>query len=227
MRTRRTTRRAQVLEAHAVVIGALLSALARLIHWRCRQMRLAAGPACIRRVSPRAHTIPHTTAHTGTCSGAHTCARLPMSTCATSHTHTAPLSATTHLCAHAHMHMHTARQTASHTQTGYHRKDTPRHTHAVTRLLLLLGSRHTTRPAHAGVGGHHTTVSPLFFIAYPQTRVPAPSMLGPYADATGRSLQPMLDCSKPGPLKSTNPYPISPDPEFLSPGDSISDTGQP
>ena len=39
---------------------------------------------------------------------------------------------------------------------------------SVTRLLLLLGSRHTTRPAHAGVGGHHTTVSSLFFIAYPQ-----------------------------------------------------------
>ena len=70
----------------------------------------------------------------------------------------------------------------------------------VTRLLLLLGSRHTTRPAHAGVGGHRTTVSPLFFIAYPQTRVPAPSMLGPYADATGRSLQPMLDCSNPASL---------------------------
>jgi hypothetical protein len=32
MHTRRTTRRAQVLDAHAVVIGALLSALARLIH---------------------------------------------------------------------------------------------------------------------------------------------------------------------------------------------------
>jgi hypothetical protein len=67
----------------------------------------------------------------------------------------------------------------------------------VTRLLMLLGSRHTTRPAHAGVGGHHTTVSPLFFIAYPQTRVPAPSMLGPYADAAGAG-QPMLsDCSNP------------------------------
>jgi hypothetical protein len=75
----------------------------------------------------------------------------------------------------------------------------------VTRLLLLLGSRHTTRPAHAGVGGHHTTVSSLFFIAYPQTRVPAPSMLGPYADATGRSLQPMLDCSKP--FKELPPVP--------------------
>ena len=81
----------------------------------------------------------------------------------------------------------------------------------VTRLLLLLGSRHTTRPTHAGVGGHHTTVSSLFFIAYPQTRVPAPSMLGPYADATGQSLNPLFDCSKPGPLKSTNPYPISRD----------------
>jgi hypothetical protein len=52
-------------------------------------------------------------------------------------------------------------------------------------LLDTTGSRHTTQPAHAGVGGHHRTVSPLFFIAYPRTRVPAPSVLGPYADATG------------------------------------------
>ena len=113
--------------------GALLSALARLIHRRCRQMRLAAGLACIRSVSPRAHAIAHTTAHTGTCIGAHTCARLLMSTSATSHKHTAPLShalGLAHLCAH--VHMHTARHTASHTQTGYHRKDTPRHTHAHT-----------------------------------------------------------------------------------------------
>ncbi len=127
----RTTRRAQLLEAHAVVIGALLSALARLIHRRCRQMRLTAGSACIRLVSPRAHTILHTTAHTGTCSGAHTCTRLPMSTCATSHTHTR----TSHLCAHAHTHMHTARQTASHTETGYpraHTCNTRTHTHLPT-----------------------------------------------------------------------------------------------
>jgi len=54
----------------------------------------------------------------------------------------------------------------------------------ITASLMLL-DRDTTRPAHAGVDGHHTTVSPLFFIAYPQTRVPAPSVLGPYADATG------------------------------------------
>jgi len=66
------------------------------------------------------------------------------------------------------------------------------------KLLDATGSRHTTRPTHAGVGGHHTTVSPLFFIAYPQTRVPAPSVLGPYADAAGVG-QPMLsNCSKTG-----------------------------
>ena len=53
-------------------------------------------------------------------------------------------------------------------------------------LLMILGSRHTTRPTHAGVSGHRTTVSPLFFIAYPQTRVPAPSLLNP-----------LFDCSNP------------------------------
>jgi hypothetical protein len=62
---------------------------------------------------------------------------------------------------------------------------------SVTRLLLLLGSRHTTRPAHAGVGGHHMTVSPLFFIAYPQTRVPAPSVPGPYAGTAGAGPNPL------------------------------------
>jgi hypothetical protein len=54
------------------------------------------------------------------------------------------------------------------------------------------GSRHTTQPAYAGVGCHHTTVSPLFFIAYPQTRVPAPSVLGPCVVAAGAGPQPML-----------------------------------
>ena len=131
MRTRSSTRRAQGLQAHAVVIDVLLSALARLIHRLCRQTRLAAGLACIHRVSPRAHTIPHTAAHTGTCSGAHTGARFPTSNVAYAHTaHLSHALGLTHLCAHAHMHMHTARQTASHTQTGYHRKDTPAHTHA-------------------------------------------------------------------------------------------------
>ena len=52
-------------------------------------------------------------------------------------------------------------------------------------LLDATGSRHTTQPAHAGVGGHHTTVSPLFFIAYPQTQVPAPTVLGPCAVTAG------------------------------------------
>jgi hypothetical protein len=36
-------------------------------------------------------------------------------------------------------------------------------------------------------------------------------------------LNPLSDCSKPGLPKSTNPYPISPDPEFLDPGLSFSD----
>ena len=123
--------------------GALLSALARLIHRRCRQMRLAAGPACIRRVSPRgAHTIPHSTAHTGTCSGAHTCARLPMSTCATSHTHTAPLSHDTlvrtcaHLCAHAHTcaHMRTCTCTNPDRPLHTHRRDITGKTHPDTHM---------------------------------------------------------------------------------------------
>ena len=67
-------------------------------------------------VSSRAHHPAHYSAHGHM--QRRTCARLPMSTCATLHTHTAPLShalGLTHLCAHAHMHMHTARQTASHT----------------------------------------------------------------------------------------------------------------
>ena len=140
MRTRCATRRAQVLEAHAVAIGALLSVLARLIHRRCRQMRLAAGPACIRRVSPRAHTIPHTTALTGTCSGAHTCARLPMSTCATSHSHTAPLSHNTlvRTCAHAHAHSQTDRFT--HTDGISQERHTQTHTCTHVRTHVLTHS---------------------------------------------------------------------------------------
>jgi len=85
--TRRTTRRAQVPEAHAVVVGALLSALARLINWRCLQMRLAAGLACIHRVSFRAHTISRTLQRTR----AHAVTSMCSSASATSHTHTAPL----------------------------------------------------------------------------------------------------------------------------------------
>ena len=54
----------------------------------------------------------------------------------------------------------------------------------ITRLLAATGSRHTTQPAHAGVSGHHTTVSPLLFMTYPQTQVPAPSVPGPCADTT-------------------------------------------
>ena len=128
MRTRRTTRRAQVLKAHAVVIGALLSALARPIHRQCRQMRLAAGLACIRRVSSCAHTIAHTTTHTGTCSGTHTCRCLhPKRRIRTQRTCTCTQPDRRHQThrqdiigkTHTDTHTHTARQTASHTQMGY------------------------------------------------------------------------------------------------------------
>ena len=48
--------------------------------------------------------------------------------------------------------MHTGRQTASHTQTGYHRKDTPRHTHAQT-------CTHVSKYAHAEASTHTQTVA--------------------------------------------------------------------
>ena len=90
------------------------------------------------------------------------------------------------------------------------------------KLLDATGSRHTTRPTHAGVGGHHTTVSPLFFIVYPQTRVPAPSVLGPSADAANAG-QPMLsNCSNSAP---ESPRTLTHNPEIpnLNPGMSFSD----
>ena len=84
----------------------------------------------------------------------------------------------------------------------------------ITRLLMLLGSRHTTRPAHAEVCGHHTTVSPLLFIAYPQTRVPAPSVPGPYAGAASAGPNPFLIALNP--LRSYPPFPKSTDPYSIS-----------
>ena len=38
---------------------------------------------------------------------------------------------------------------------------------SITRLLAATGSRHTTRPAHAVVGGHHTTFSPHVLYCVP------------------------------------------------------------
>ena len=63
----------------------------------------------------------------------------------------------------------------------------------------------------------------MFFIAYPQTRVPAPSVPGPYAGTAGAGPNPLSIAQNPGLSQSTNLYPISPDPEFLGPGESISD----
>ena len=152
-----TSRTSAQLEAHAVVIGALLSALARLMpgdavrcDWR---LALLASAVCLLARTPS--RILQQSSYKGTCSGAHTCARLPMSTCATSHTHTAPLShalGLTHLSAHAHKHMHTARQTASQTRTGYHMKDTHRHTHMIIHSCLhthIHTRTHTARRAEA------------------------------------------------------------------------------
>jgi hypothetical protein len=70
-------------------------------------------------------------------------------------------------------------------------------------LLDATGSRHTTQPAHAGVVGHHTSAHCSL-----QTRVPAPSVLGPYADAAGAG-QPMLSIAlnpAPSSPRFTNPY---------------------
>jgi len=92
--------------------------------------------------------------------------------------------------------------------------------HRAQKPLVLLrdgtlpdttGSRHRTLPAHAGVCGHHTPVSPLFFIAYPQTRVPAPSVLGPCG-----GLRPFLSTHCLIALKETTPFP-----KFMNPNPII------
>jgi len=75
MRTRRRTRRAQVVEAHVVVIGALLSALTRLILRRCRFTHTDG-------ISQERHTKTHpcTQMHTRTCTQLPTYAHTHMST---------------------------------------------------------------------------------------------------------------------------------------------------
>jgi hypothetical protein len=75
------------------------------------------------------------------------------------------------LCAHAHMHMHTARQTASHAQTGYHRKDTPRHTHAHTCTHMHTRT-HTQLPTykHTHMNTHTQTIMRSFKHIHNHTR---------------------------------------------------------
>jgi hypothetical protein len=52
------------------------------------------------------------------------------------------------------MHMHTARQTASHTHTGYLRKDTHTHTHKHTCTHILYSCLHTHMNTHTHTKAH-------------------------------------------------------------------------
>ena len=77
-----------------------------------------------------------------------------------------------------------------------------------TRVLAVI----KRRSAHCSLLRTHKPGSPLLPCL---GRTPMP--LAPVP-------QPILDCSLNWPPKSTNPYPESPDPEFLGPGKSFSDT---
>ena len=151
MRTRRTTRRAQVLEAHAVVIGALLSALARLILRRCdRRLALLASAVCLLARTPsrslqrtRAHAAARIHARARRCLHAqrrirtqhlshtlsvwHTCAHTRTCRDITGKTHP-----DTHMHTHAHIaYIHT--YTHEHTQTH---KRTCTHTHIYPNVCV-------------------------------------------------------------------------------------------
>ena len=141
--TRRTTRRAKVLEAH--VSSYVLSCPPSLDSYTGDAVRCSSDATG---GSPRVHTIAQTPAHMGTCSGAHIFARLPMSTSVMSHTRTASLShalGLTQLCAHAHTHMHVHMHKARKTYHK-HTRDTSKHTYThehAQRLAKELARTHT------------------------------------------------------------------------------------
>ena len=64
--------------------------------------------------------------------------------------------------------------------------------HVETQHLFLMHR-------HEGAGGSTATISPLFFNAYPQTRIPAPSVPGPYAGAAGAGPNPLSIALNPRP----------------------------
>jgi hypothetical protein len=68
-------------------------------------------------------------------------------------------------------------------------------TYAVTLRTsdLDTGFFHTDIWDTPGCWRFTSTISPLFFIAYPQTQVPVPSVPGPCADTTAPVPQPILD----------------------------------
>ena len=120
-------------------------------------------PAC---VSSRAHHRTHYSAHGHMQRRAYmrafaTCARLPMSeaTCATSHTHTAPLShalGLTHLCAHAHAHAHSQTDRFTHTDGISHERHTQTHTctHMHTRTHTQLPTYTYTHDTQKNMSAH-------------------------------------------------------------------------
>jgi len=162
---RRTTRRAQKLEAPAVVIGALLSALARRIHRRCRQMRLAAGPTCIRRVSPRASAhhpaLYNAHGHMQRRAYMHALADVYMRNVAYAHSTSLTSSRSDTLvrtCAHAHAHSQTDRFT--HTDGISQERHTQTHTctHMHTRTYTQLPTyTHTHMNTHRHTKEHART----------------------------------------------------------------------
>jgi hypothetical protein len=74
------------------------------------------------------------------------------------------------------------------------------------KLLDASGSRHTTRPAHAGVGGHQTTVSPLFFMC---THKPGSPLL-PCLGRPGKSISDRRPVVSKRPLHSLAAAKMSP-----------------
>ena len=110
-------------------------------------MRLAAGLACIGRVSPRAHTIAHATAHTGTCSFSYNTDRQTASQSTKTKTHTDGISQERHTRTNTctHMSAHTHLNTVAYTHTHTHSPSTPISTsppplnHRYKDLRLLMG----------------------------------------------------------------------------------------
>jgi hypothetical protein len=142
MRTRRTTRRAQVTQAHAVVIGALLSALFRLIHRRCPA---TGGWPCLHPpcVSSRAHHPAHNSAH------GHMQQRACMRALAdvymrnVAYAHSTSLTRSrpdTLVRTRAHAHAHSQTDGITHTDGMSYERHRERHTHAHTRTHALTHS---------------------------------------------------------------------------------------
>ena len=94
-----------------------------------------------------------------------------------------------------------------------------------TRPLLPLRFRSTrVHATQASVCWRaQSTVDSLFFIDVPTNPGPRSFHAWAIRRCHWPVPQPIVRLLKPGPLNSTNQYPISPDPEYLGPRESISD----